>query len=112
LTGLAIVSLAVLAAGVWAFYWGHSKQIEYQRDAYEHQREYTRSSYAPARDVCFALPFQHQANCIAEATNKARENERAEQDLVAQRITAVWTFLMGSAAIVGMMTLPPGMPWV
>jgi len=53
-------------------------------------------------DACVRLPIQHQSDCIAEASNAARENERQEQDLVAQRVTAVWTFLMGCAAIVGM----------
>lgn len=41
-------------------------------------------------------------DCIAEANHAARENEREEQDLAAQKITAWWTKVMGIAAMVGM----------
>ena len=82
--------------------YGRGKQIEYNREANQRHREYSRNTEYPARNSCLILPFQHQADCIAEARHKARENERQEQDLVAQRVTAVWTFIMGSAAVIGM----------
>lgn len=93
--------LALLAMAVGAVYWGLSKQIEYEWQAERNEAQYTGRTYGPERDSCVWLPAQDQANCIADAANKAREYQRSEQDLVAQRTMAVWTFIMGSAAIVG-----------
>ncbi|MBK7285185.1 MAG: hypothetical protein IPI83_13320 [Sphingomonadales bacterium] len=41
-------------------------------------------------------------DCIAEARQSQRENEREEQDLAAQKVTAWWTKIMGVAALIGM----------
>jgi hypothetical protein len=92
--GIAIAGLVIL--------WGNTKQAEYERDAYQHSAEYARDTYGPEQNACVTLSAELQANCIAEARDKARNNERYEQDLVAQRTSAVWTFIMGSAAVVGM----------
>ncbi|MFI0848481.1 hypothetical protein [Mesorhizobium sp. IMUNJ 23232] len=93
-----LVAAAVCVAVVL---YGRGKQVEYNWEADRRHQEYTRNNEYQARDACLVLPLVHQANCIAEARHKARENERQEQDLVAQRVTAVWTFLMGCAAILG-----------
>lgn len=41
-------------------------------------------------------------DCITEARQTQRENEREEQDLAAQKVTAWWTKIMGVAALIGM----------
>jgi hypothetical protein len=50
--------------------------------------------------VCKTAPSQE--TCISESRQAARENEREEQDLAAQKITAWWTKVMGIAALIGM----------
>jgi hypothetical protein len=96
---VALIGFAVAGLVIW---WGNSKQAEYERDAYEHGAEYARDTYGPEHNACIILPTENQPNCISEANNKARDYERNEQDLVAQRASAIWAFLMGSAAIIGM----------
>ncbi|MCA0434779.1 MAG: hypothetical protein LCH46_16165 [Proteobacteria bacterium] len=77
-----------------------SKYEEQAKQKYEH---YASQAYGPERDACFKLSLLSQRNCIAEAERKAREYERGEQDLVAQRVTAIWTSIMGTAAVVGIL---------
>jgi hypothetical protein len=98
LLAFAPVMVAIGAAG-----YGFYQQSEYEREADKRYQEYAAHTYYPKREACLKLPFLSQKDCIAKAESEAREYERGEQDLVAQRVTAIWTSLMGSAAIVGMM---------
>jgi hypothetical protein len=101
IAGIAVWTLIALI-GVGAIARGVLEQVEYEGRSYERSAKYTADTYSPAYDSCFRLPVDSQANCVAEANNEYRENERKEQDLIAQQTTAVWTFLMGCAAIIGM----------
>jgi hypothetical protein len=98
-----IVGLFITLLGVSAIVRGVLEQVEYEGRSYERSSEYTADTYGPAYDSCVRLTRNRQTNCIADENEKRRENERKKQDLIAQQTTAIWTFLMGCAAIIGMM---------
>lgn len=53
-------------------------------------------------ESCPGLAPKLQKDCVSNAEATARENQRSEQDLAAQKVTAWWTQIMGGAALVGM----------
>jgi hypothetical protein len=98
---IALVLVVSTAASVYAISWGRSVEAEYFRDADNRTKQYTVNTYGKEYQRCIALPLKLQRDCMVDATNKARSNEREEQDLVAQKISALWAFMMGAAAVVG-----------
>jgi hypothetical protein len=96
-----IATLFCVTAAIYAYSWGISKQAEYEWTANENARKYANYTYGPERSACLREPIQNQPYCIAQADDKKRDYQRNEDDLIAQKSTAVWTFLMGCAAIVG-----------
>lgn len=101
LTGALIWSLVAMI-GFGAITRGILEQVEYEGRSNERRAEYSADAYSPAYDACVRLAIGLQADCIAKANEEWRENERKEQDLIAQQTSAIWTFLMGCAAIIGM----------
>lgn len=82
--------------------WGLRESAEYQRQADYHAAEYAAYTYDKVGNGCLRLsPFDKQ-DCLAKAVHERRENQRQEQDLVAQRQSALWAYIMGAAAVVGM----------
>jgi hypothetical protein len=96
----AIIGFAIAASTIL---WGLSQKSKYEREADGRYKEYASHSYYPNRYACLSLPIFNQIDCIAKHEADAREYQRSEQDLVSQRVTALWTVLMGGAAIIGMM---------
>lgn len=103
LIGLVLAGLLAVSVGFGAILYGFSEQIENDWHSYQRKAEYTKDTYSPAYNSCLSLPANGQADCISKAAKEYRENERDQDDLAAQQTTAVWTFLMGCAAIVGVM---------
>jgi hypothetical protein len=101
LIGIVLAALLIIGAA-YVIKWGLERQIEYERYADEHRKEYTNNTYSPERQRCFRLAAGLQHDCVTKARNEATAYNREQQDLVAQRVTALWTKLMGGAAIVGM----------
>lgn len=108
-----IAIFAVAVAGV-VILLGSAKQAEYERATEYQTSEYHQHSYGPALQSCFGKPLADQPNCIADAKRAERENARHESDLEAQRITALWTFIMGCAAVTGMVLsgIGVGLVWI
>jgi hypothetical protein len=80
---------------------GYSRQTQYEHEAKDYARE---NAWHADKDVayrCVPLPPLGERNCTIEARREQREYQRREQDLYAQKTTALWTLLMGSAAILG-----------
>ena len=102
LIGLAVVFGFAIGASV--ILWGLSQKAEYEREANDRYKEYASHTYYPQRYSCFSPTVFNQIDCIAKHEADAREYQRGEQDLVSQRVTALWTVLMGGAAITGMMS--------
>jgi hypothetical protein len=98
-----VVCLLALLVGFGAIFYGVSEQIKNDRHSYERKSEYAKDTYRPAHVACLAQAAENQSNCIARVNDEYRKNERDQDDLAAQQTTAVWTFLMGCASIIGMM---------
>jgi hypothetical protein len=101
ISGFVIWSIIALI-GFGAITRGILEQVEYEGRSYQRSSEYAADTYGPAYEACLMLVTSSQTDCIGKANNEHRENERKEQDLIAQQTTAIWTFLMGCAAIIGM----------
>jgi hypothetical protein len=83
--------------------WALSQQGNwYERDAANRSRHYARDAEGQIADRCSFLPTVDQPKCVDETVLAARSNQREEQDLAAQKVTAWWTRAMGVAAILGM----------
>ena len=100
----ALVVLILLAASGGIY--GYTKQISYEQAAHNNAQEYARYTSAKAGQACALLPSSQQPKCFADAEgeqdNQAREKRREYDDLVAQQTSALWTNIMGLAAITGM----------
>src|SRR4051794_19223285 len=93
------MALAVAAALIG---WGALQQAHYERQAEHQAAENARHADYDVRYRCVPLPPLAERNCTIDRRREQRGYERDEQDLYAQKTAAFWTFLMGSAAIVGM----------
>lgn len=95
----------IIAAALFAVAfigWGLWKTAEYEREASNQAREYTAYTDEKIRKACLGLPPVNQKDCVAEARHEQRAYERDENDLVAQRKSALWAYIMGAAAVIGM----------
>lgn len=90
-----IFGLSVVAEGL-------SRDANYQREADDYGRKYAAHTEQQIRQECIRLPDKAKSNCIAEKRHEYRKDEREERDLVAQRKSANWAYIMGSAAVLGM----------
>ena len=102
-TGLTLAATAAaLSFGLWVIGSGLSRDAEYQRQADQRSGEYAAYTQQQIRQDCFPLVGINQANCIAKKRHEYREDRRDERDLVAQRKSANWAYIMGAAAVLGM----------
>lgn len=82
--------------------WGllNSAQYEWQADANTgHYSEYTRKKIA---ESCVGIAAPEKAKCVYEARDQEREYRYNQRDLVAQRRSALWAYVMAVAAVIGM----------
>lgn len=101
-TGLiAGIIVAVLVASAFIG-WGLWKTAEYEREAYDQTREYAAYTDQQIRQSCVSPAPIEKQECAAKARHEQRGNERNEYDLVAQRKSALWAYIMGAAAVIGM----------
>jgi hypothetical protein len=94
--------LLALAGGLY----GITKQFGYEQAADDHAQEYARYAHEKAEQPCRVLPSLQKSDCLANAkreqAEQARDKRREYDDLVAQQKSALWTNIMGLAAITGM----------
>lgn len=92
---------AAAIAGTWVG-WGLWQQAEYEWKAQHQSAE--QASYARdyIRDRCLSLARLDKIDCATKARDEHRVYQRDEQDLVAQKTSALWTMIMGWAATFGM----------
>jgi hypothetical protein len=93
-----LATLAVLAIFGLRQLQVHSDELE-QYAAYRSDIHRQNAEYHIER-VCPTAPSK--IDCINQTRQAKRENQREEQDLAAQKITAWWTQVMGIAAMIGM----------
>lgn len=98
-------SILILLAATGAIY-GVSQQARYEQAAVDHADEYARHAHEKAEKPCRLLTGSEQAKCAANADreeqDQSRDKRREYDDLVAQQTSALWTGIMGLAAITGM----------
>jgi hypothetical protein len=97
----AAIIFASVAAGIGVLY-----QSRYDQDAANHIREYAKYSDQKIAEACRGVSEIELVHCFSDARIKSelekRENQHNEADLIAQRRTALWTTIMGIAALIGM----------
>lgn len=93
--------VALLFCVVWIGY-GLSESAKYERHAYNQNREYAEYTGDKVAQTCVGISAVEKVKCLDEAFEKQREHEANQQDLVAQRQSALWAFIMGAAAVIGM----------
>ena len=98
---LALATICTITVCASAIGWGLSKSAEYQREADYHAADQAKDTYDYVERRCITMTPLDKANCLTEATDKRRAYKRDEQDLVAQRQSALWAYIMGAAAVVG-----------
>lgn len=100
--GLIAAILATIVITASVIVWGQSKSAEYQRRAYDETRHHAENTKQEIRKTCGVIALRKPDKCATEKADEHRAYERDEQDLVAQKQSALWAFIMGAAAVVGM----------
>jgi hypothetical protein len=99
-----LIALALLAAlgGAGLLYKATKLQTGYESGATKEAKYYADAAHIKIERRCVPLAAPEEAKCRSEEREAAREGQRREYDLEAQRVTANWTRYMAYAAIVGM----------
>ena len=88
-------------------WYGLGQQSKYQYEAESGHADYTRraTEVIPKGCLAHAARSVEKSNCIKKAVSeyrlKVRDNDREYRDLVAQQTSALWTGIMGIAALIG-----------
>lgn len=100
-TGLKLAFGAVLFCALLVT-WGLGQASKYSGEARYHSEQYAKYTREKVGQGCVGPMVPDKADCVEQAAKEAREYERNEQDLVAQRQSALWGFIMAVAAVIGM----------
>lgn len=82
--------------------WGLLKSAEYGRQADDKRAEYSEYTREKVTQACIRTPLIERLKCVDEAFEAKREYEANQYDLEAQRKSALWAYIMGAAAVIGM----------
>jgi hypothetical protein len=96
-----LAGLFAVIVGMLLFANAAMLQSEYQHTAESRAQNYADQT-ARELERCVERVESERPECRDEAIERAREGQRREYDLEAQRVTAVWTQHMGIAAMIGM----------
>lgn len=93
-----VLAIGIVAAALVALITGAVLVLSahHLEAAAEHQADNNASGYARRANIaverrCRRLPPINQSQCVQEEREIARQGERAERELEAQAVTAVWT---------------------
>jgi hypothetical protein len=93
--------VAVAFCSSWIGY-GLLQSTKYEREARANTEEYARYTSDQIAEACITLPNQEKIECLHDASDAQREQSYNQQDLVAQRQSALWAYIMAAAAVIGM----------
>ena len=100
LIALGLAGLIAVITGITLYSNASALQSGYERNASERAKQYSNQA---AKDLKACVPSSAgRLKCQSEANERAREGQRKEYELEAQRVTAVWTAHTGIAAMIGM----------
>ena len=102
-----VISLVILAAVISPFVcFGLYEEARYEEISSYRAGHYAQDADEAVKNACVGSVGPNHAVCLhekgAEARLQKHDNERNEADLVAQRKSALWTSIMGLAALMGM----------
>lgn len=93
--------VAVLSGALILGY-GHLESAEYERQANAKSREYARYTSKKVAESCIGISGLERTRCFYDAANAKAEYDYNQADLVAQRQSALWAYIMAFAAVIGM----------
>jgi hypothetical protein len=96
---VAIVFLTFCA--VWIGY-GLLESGKYEQQAQNKNREYSEYTRDKVAEACVRITKTDKIKCLNEAFEAKREYEYNQSDLVAQKQSALWAYIMAAAAVIGM----------
>lgn len=100
-----IVGLGTVGGGIC---YGLFEQIAYSDRAYDSSAHYAEYASDRVTQACLKSDdgAKEKANCLHQAASEhriaARDKQREYEDLIAQQKSALWTMIMGIAALIGM----------
>lgn len=98
-----LIGIATVAGGVG---YGLAEQARYADDANYRAAEYAKHAAYKIVKSCERVGVVEQAKCLRDGAEsyrlEARDKNREYADLVAQQTSALWTMIMGIAALIGM----------
>lgn len=98
--GIWIATAFLLASAI--VIWALTEQSRYSQTTTDNAEEYRLNADNHIRQTCLTRTGHAKADCIAIAVEAAREGQRKEYDLYSQRAVALWTLVMGYAAVFGL----------
>src|SRR4051812_8088165 len=97
-----IVAFLLACLGGWALIQDFASVDQiYERAGTTASDHYRSDTQDKIRKASVLAPLLERQKCLAQADHAARENERIEENLTAQKTSAWWTKLMGIAAWLG-----------
>lgn len=104
LRNLIFAAAALIIAGAISL--GFYYQAKYENASRYRAADYAADAEKQIGQTCFGIPVAQQPACLKKAATEARlkerDNQHNETDLVAQQTSALWTSIMGIAAVIGM----------
>lgn len=98
---LIFVAISVLTfCTVWIGY-GLLESAKYDQQAKDKLSEYTEYTRDKVAQACAGGDKSESIKCVTEAFEAKREYEYNQSDLVAQRQSALWAYIMAAAAVFG-----------
>lgn len=82
--------------------WGLFQASDYERQANNKRAEYSEYTDEKITQACIRMAVTERLECVNEAFEAKRDYEANQYDLEAQRKSALWAYIMGAAAVIGM----------
>jgi hypothetical protein len=105
---IAVLTFCVVCIG---FGYGLLESAKYERQANDKIGEYAEHTRDKVAQVCVGSAKIENIKCVTEAFEAKREYEYNQSDLVAQRQSALWAYIMAGAAVIGL-ALSAGGVWL
>ena len=96
-----VLLLAILLCAGWIAY-GLLESAKYERESAAKADNYARYTSDKVAEACVGIPILERVKCLQEAEDAKAEYEYNQADLVAQRQSALWAYIMAAAAVIGM----------
>lgn len=93
-----LLALAICASFIGYGLWEGAK---YERQANNHSSENAKYTHDKIAQSCIGITRIEAIRCRYDALEAQREYKHNQRDLIAQRQSALWAYIMGAAAVIG-----------